>query len=534
MATVRTVTVKPSGGDYTSLAAAISGEAGNLVALDRQLDIECHAFEDTAVVNVTGYTTDATRYIRIYAAQNHGGKWNNSVYRYSYSGASNSFTVGAQYTRVEGIQIDRGVNGPYNAIQASSSAGSYLLIDRVIARCIGTGGSGTTAFVAYDGAINVIARNSLAYGFNSHSASRGWYFIGTGNKTQNCTAVDCYVGFHGADAYNCGAVDCTTPFASMAGQTTCSSSTPIFVDADNYDFHLAFSDTVWKGNGTDLSADFTIDIDGQTRSSWDIGADEYISAGGYSLNKDTAWKLFNDLNKESSWKLFNDVINNTAWKIFSDNNQQTVWRIFNKEEQQSSWKIHNKKDQQTIWRILNALNLDQQIAWKIFNKENQTISWRIFDALLTNALWKILAGKDQQISWKIFINKDSEVSWKILTGLSKEVAWKIFNNSLVDQQTAWKILNNNENITSWKILAGETKQVSWKIFNLNDIDTSWFIKNDIGVASSWRIYNNVDIDTAWDIISDIIAEPAKTFDTQQRIFIFDAVSRTLIFNTNKK
>lgn len=55
--------------------------------------------------------------------------------------------------------------------------------------------------------------------------------------------------------------------------------------ADGY--HLSSADTVAIGNGTDLSADgtyaFDDDIDGETRSDWDIGCDEYISTATLKL-----------------------------------------------------------------------------------------------------------------------------------------------------------------------------------------------------------------------------------------------------------
>ena len=56
------------------------------------------------------------------------------------------------------------------------------------------------------------------------------------------------------------------------------SVTPSFVSAPS-DLHLSSSDTAWKDQGGDLSADsrfaLTIDGDGETRTgTWDIGADE--------------------------------------------------------------------------------------------------------------------------------------------------------------------------------------------------------------------------------------------------------------------
>ena len=58
-----------------------------------------------------------------------------------------------------------------------------------------------------------------------------------------------------------------------------------FVDSANDDYHLSVNDTLARNQGEDLSATFTDDVDGQSRSStaagasWDIGADEQIAVG---------------------------------------------------------------------------------------------------------------------------------------------------------------------------------------------------------------------------------------------------------------
>jgi len=53
---------------------------------------------------------------------------------------------------------------------------------------------------------------------------------------------------------------------------------PTFVNEAGDDFHLDSTDTAARGSGKNLSGIFTTDIDGDTRSAWDIGADEYVSA----------------------------------------------------------------------------------------------------------------------------------------------------------------------------------------------------------------------------------------------------------------
>ena len=81
---VRTVTVRPSGGDYTSLNAALAGEAADLVALNRQLNIELYAMTDTEAVDLItpAYVTDPDRYIKVYtpAAERHAGVWDAGKY----------------------------------------------------------------------------------------------------------------------------------------------------------------------------------------------------------------------------------------------------------------------------------------------------------------------------------------------------------------------------------------------------------------------------------------------------------------------
>jgi hypothetical protein len=85
-------------------------------------------------------------------------------------------------------------------------------------------------------------------------------------------------------AKNVGFSSVATPITGTVSQTTCSSTTPTFVNAASDDFHLDAADTTWIGAATNLYNDanypFQTDIDGQDRGGaghfWSIGAD-----GGY-------------------------------------------------------------------------------------------------------------------------------------------------------------------------------------------------------------------------------------------------------------
>jgi len=109
--TVRTVTVKTSGGDYTSLNAALQGEAADLVSADRQLNIECYSMVDNVAVSVASdtYTTDATRYVNIYAAtgHRHSGKRDATKYILTVGGSTRAAGfVHVQHLRLDGLQIE--------------------------------------------------------------------------------------------------------------------------------------------------------------------------------------------------------------------------------------------------------------------------------------------------------------------------------------------------------------------------------------------------------------------------------------------
>src|SRR3989344_9507887 len=76
---------------YTSLSAWEAGEQRDLTATD---EIAVARIEgtwtnpDTTPVTISGWTTDATRYIKIYTTPEarHTGKWDNTRYRLENSG----------------------------------------------------------------------------------------------------------------------------------------------------------------------------------------------------------------------------------------------------------------------------------------------------------------------------------------------------------------------------------------------------------------------------------------------------------------
>jgi hypothetical protein len=300
-----TKTVKSSGGDYTSLNAALAGLSGNLTTNCAGtggagiLTIECYylgSADSTAASTGTGYTTSADYYINITVptAERHSGVWSTSKY-YMSQNELICLDIRARYVKVIGLQFYKGTAGSFDngAIWISSgSATSSVLIDSCILKGPGIDNAGnyTSAIQQnYGDETTVEIRNTLIYDWIGDTSSKTaaiWCYLGT-FTVYNVTIVDSYVGIgNSGGTINCtnlGMSGVTTATYGTVGQTTGSTTTPTFVNAASDNFHLASNDTTWHNQGTDLSGTFTTDIDGETRATWDIGADEYVAAGGASI-----------------------------------------------------------------------------------------------------------------------------------------------------------------------------------------------------------------------------------------------------------
>jgi hypothetical protein len=310
MPTVRTVTVKPSGGDYTSLANAEAGEQADLVTLDRQLDIECYAMLDSSRVTFDGWTTDATRFIRVLipATERHDGKWNTSAYRITGAFTFNSaVTINEDYIRLEGIQTqntDAATNSTSIIVTATAGASDVRIGESIIRN----GNSTSLYWTQGTGRV----QNTLLYGcFAGVGLNSGGNFHTDTLTVDNSTCVanatygffrnsdnlvlrNCYAGGNGTAAYN-GTMTRTTCAHSSATAYAGSTANVAYdgtnfadVTAGNEDLHLV-SGSALIDAGTDLSATFSGDIDGDTRSgTWDIGADEFVAVGSSVAPDDLA------------------------------------------------------------------------------------------------------------------------------------------------------------------------------------------------------------------------------------------------------
>ncbi len=286
-------TVKSSGGDYTSLSAWEAGEQGDLPTLDEIHIAECYNFEDTVTVLLSGWTTDATRYIEIRtpASERHDGT-PGTGYRLAVS--SYAIRTYEDYVRIYGIEASMPSQNNYLMYIHTAAAGEIR-----VAYCLLHGGargiddrSGGSGHYFYNNIIFDCLQGIVSNGSNSTyiynntivDAERGLYMLGTAtnkiakNNLVDNPSIEAYAGvFDPTSDYNASSTSDTT-----GGANDRASQTFTFANAAGNDYHLASNDAGAKDYGVSDpgSGLFSDDIDGDTRSgSWDIGADEYVSGG---------------------------------------------------------------------------------------------------------------------------------------------------------------------------------------------------------------------------------------------------------------
>lgn len=352
MPTTITKTIKPSGGDYASLAAFLAAENSgyDYVANDVVKVALCYnlgTYEDAGGgLTISGGTTDATRYLIIRAADNHGGTWSTSTYRLLLNAFGTCLLNQQHFTLIDGVQIEISGSGAYCGGGIDSTTYNGVRVLRPIVRSTYTGdGSGAHGF-----GINVVGQvggtaacgvaNAIVYGFtksgawgitiNDYSGLHGRLFANTvyhcdigfgatGNAdvAQNSVAFGCIThawapgGAWTSPTSNNASDDGTHPGTS--GQT----GTPSVVStaSGSEDFHLLASDAVCKAHGVDLSSDavypLTVDAANLTRTvPWDIGADMFVASGPplNILRELQMMELFDEIEMGSSEQSNEDIV----------------------------------------------------------------------------------------------------------------------------------------------------------------------------------------------------------------------------------
>jgi len=314
--------------EYTNLNSAIAGasDADHLDTTDLTvcggfvLNIPAYydAAADTTAVSVTGYTTGADNYIKIYTpnntateanrSQRHNGKWDDTKYRLQPTGAD-SLSISEDFVRVDGLQIavDSGRSGsgivsPYDTTGASAE---ISLSNNIIKSANSASFFQDGIYLDMTAGSTAKIWNNLIYDMGAHASTDAIDIYGAAAYIYNNTISNAYVGINAnnstyaknnivqgaTNGYNGASFDASSDYniSNVASDTTGGANdkdntTVSFVDSANDDLHLAPSDTAAKGAGTNLYADANInvaaDFDGAARPTaaqgfaWDIGADQ--------------------------------------------------------------------------------------------------------------------------------------------------------------------------------------------------------------------------------------------------------------------
>jgi hypothetical protein len=255
---------------------------------------------DTIPLSLSGWTTDADHYIRIYTTSEarHDGTPGSS-YRLVTTGSGPISSYAAHF-RIEGLEIHSLYAGsPVYARPGGGIDGDIRLSHNLIH---GNGvDSGSGIFIYdYDGASkiwnNIIydvsglgylagiqTSRGVAYVYNNtvvdliagFAIRSGGAVIAKNNLTE-APGDDFYGVFYPGSDFNASSDDTAPGFHSRREQAF------TFVNSGTDNYHLAATDGGARNYGTDLSSDthipITDDIDSATRAGgWDIGADEAAS-----------------------------------------------------------------------------------------------------------------------------------------------------------------------------------------------------------------------------------------------------------------
>jgi hypothetical protein len=306
---------------YTSLHAwndALGGfdfadhscASGDLTCLDKtavaKIDGAWNS-PDTAALNITGWTTDATRYIKIYTTSSarHPGKWDETRYRLETTGSA--ISISEEYIRISGLQVKTTVTTDYQRAIFSNinNASSDLRISDNLVWGICSSSLNDCAGISttWNGTVNAIVQNNIVYGtyrgiypnqganikiYNNTVVDGGWGFgingtvdaIAKNNLSYNNS--DNYADAGGSRWNDYSANNLSGPGSdSYCPSANSRNGAQVnFVDVANDDYHLSPADGGARNYGTDLSGSgasvsFSTDIDRQARTTpWDIGADE--------------------------------------------------------------------------------------------------------------------------------------------------------------------------------------------------------------------------------------------------------------------
>lgn len=328
MPTTQTKTVKSSGGDYSGIIAYEAAEQADLPAGDLIKQAECYTFEDnlgTAVFGTfDGWTTDSTRYIRVYAASGHQHSCKaNTGYRIAFDGFGQGFDMREANMRVEGVgfkSFDAGSSPGDRAFHIETAASGDIRISKCWINTFTNDDAFIRVFNGSTSGLRIFNNmTSSVTGGSSPMNGITWQSNGTLYIYSNTLVGHDMPGFVGliqeeagftatvvlknnlcdrgpnpnadaaayllGDATTTGSTNNLSDDATAPGSNAQTSKAPAYVNENAGYLRLASTGSDGINQGADLSADANIaisdDIFGTARpqgASYDIGAAEFPTA----------------------------------------------------------------------------------------------------------------------------------------------------------------------------------------------------------------------------------------------------------------
>ncbi|MCK5604446.1 right-handed parallel beta-helix repeat-containing protein [Candidatus Pacearchaeota archaeon] len=288
---------------WLTLQDAETANQKDLVATDSNMVFiigdDTWSVTDTATL-FDGWTTDQTHNIKVTAigAARHPGYYSTTAYRASTSISNYVIRTNEDYVTFDGLQVTSTYTGGGSSFPFYISSTTGVVIEK----CIVKGSSASAQYGIYSTAVELIKiRNNVVYDcsiYGIYATTNPGGIIVSNNTVENC-GTGMFSGYEDATIFNNILYNNTTPLggtynlaaplssdqftdAASISYGDCGScgtgdevsqSDP-FENLGGEDYHLSSS----IGDGTDLSYRFTDDIDDDTRSTWDKGADEFVAA----------------------------------------------------------------------------------------------------------------------------------------------------------------------------------------------------------------------------------------------------------------
>jgi hypothetical protein len=268
-----TKTIKPSGGDYTSLSGWNAGEQTDLVTDGDIAIAECYVMNDTTICTLSGWITGVNNYIKMYTptSERHDGKWDTSAYRLIVTD-DKALIIAVDYVYIDGLQIGNiNLTGNSKHVLQINAIGVSNLIQISNTLIKGHGNATYLQRVINVNDTNTILEmwNCIVYNSGTNSSSILMFIKSSTADIYNCTFCKGYFGVF----YNAGTVtvensiscDNNDDFAGGMTIDYCASDDgdgtnaqtldstnsyeDEFTDFDNDDFSLV-SGSVCEENGT--------------------------------------------------------------------------------------------------------------------------------------------------------------------------------------------------------------------------------------------------------------------------------------------